>query len=59
MNTFLKFFYEILNQFFSGFISIFTGIVTGVSQTFNFKRYIEIAKNYKGDFNVSEWYYLE
>ena len=55
MNTFLKYFYEILNQFFGGFISIFKGLVSGVGQIFNFKKYIEIAKNYKGDFNVSEW----
>ena len=55
MNTFLKYFYEILNQFFGGFISIFNGLVSGVGQIFNFKKYIEIAKNYKGDFNVSEW----
>ena len=55
MNTFLKYFYEILNQFFGGFISIFNGLVGGFSQIFNFKKYVEISKHYKGDFNVSEW----
>ena len=55
MGTFLKYFYEILSQFFSGFISIFNGIVDGVGKIFNFKQYIKIAKSYKGDFNVSEW----
>ena len=55
MNTFLKYFYEILNQFFGGFISIFNGFVGGFSQIFNFKKYVEISKHYKGDFNVSEW----
>ena len=55
MKTFLRYFYEILNQFFSGFISIFNGIVDGLGKIFNFKSYIKIAKNYKGDFNISEW----
>ena len=55
MKTFLKYFYEVLSQFFSGFISIFNGIIDGFSKIFNFKAYIRIAKNYKGDFNISEW----
>ena len=55
MKTFLKYFYEVLSQFFSGFISIFNGIVDGFGKIFNFKAYINIAKSYKGDFNISEW----
>ena len=55
MKTFLKYFYEVLSQFFAGFISIFNGIVDGVGKIFNFKAYIRIAKSYKGDFNISEW----
>ena len=55
MKTFLRYFYEILAQFFSGFIAIFNGIVDGISKIFNFKSYIRIARNYKGDFNISEW----
>ena len=55
MKTFLKYFYEVLSQFFSGFISIFNGIVDGFKKIFNFKMYIQIARNYKGDFNVGEW----
>lgn len=55
MNTFLKYFYEVLSQFFSGFISIFKGFVEGFKQIFNFKAYIALAKSYKGDFNGSEW----
>ena len=55
MGTFLKYFYEVLNQFFGGFITIFSGLLTGIGQIFNFKQYIQIAKQYKGDFNVSEW----
>ena len=55
MKTFLKYFYEILSQFFSGFISIFNGLIDGVGKIFNFKQYIKIARGYKGDFNISEW----
>ena len=55
MKTFLKYFYEVLSQFFSGFISIFKGLVDGFKKIFNFKMYIQIAKDYKGDFNVGEW----
>ena len=55
MRTFLKYFYEILSQFFSGFISIFKGLVDGVKKIFDIKSYIKIAGEYKGDFNISEW----
>ncbi len=55
MKTFLSYFYEILSQFFSGFITIIMGFVNGFGQIFNIKAYIQIAKNYKGDFNISEW----
>ena len=55
MQTFLKFFYDILSQFFSGIMAILDGFISGIGKIFNFKRYIDIAKNYKGDFNVGEW----
>ena len=55
MKTFLKYFYEVLSQFFSGFGSIWEGIVEGFKRIFNFKSYIKIAEHYKGDFNVGEW----
>ncbi len=55
MKTFFKFFYEILSQFFSGFASVINGIIEGFKKTFSFKTYLNIAKNYKGDFNVGEW----
>ena len=55
MNTFLKYFYEVLSQFFSGFITIFKGFIEGFKQIFNFKAYIALAKSYKGEFNVGEW----
>ena len=55
MQTFLKYFYEVLTQFFSGFASIIHGFVDGFKKIFNIKKYINIATSYKGDFNVSEW----
>lgn len=55
MKTFLEFFYKILSQFFSGFISVFNGIIDGFKKTFNIKVYLRIARDYKGDFNVGEW----
>ena len=55
MKTFLKYFYEILAQFFSGFILVISAIFEGIGKTFNIKAYLRIAKNYKGDFNISEW----
>ncbi len=55
MKTFLKYFYEVLSQFFSGFGSIFKGLIEGFKKIFNFKMYLQIAKDYKGDFNVGEW----
>ncbi len=56
MQTFLKFFYEILTQFFSGLLTIVTGLFNGIVKIFNFKGYIDIAKNYKNDFNTGEWF---
>lgn len=55
MKTFLKFFYEILSQFFSGFVAFFNGIIDGIKKTFNIKAYIQIAGTYKNDFSVGEW----
>ena len=55
MSTFFRFVYEILGQFFSGFITVFKSIVTGIGQTFNFKSYIEIIGIYKQDFTIVEW----
>ena len=56
MQTFLKFFYEILTQFFSGLLTIVNGLFNGIVKIFNFKGYIDIAKNYKNDFNTGEWF---
>ena len=55
METFSKFLYEFLKQFFSGAITIFRGIGTGLQQTFDMKSYQDILNTYKGDFSVPEW----
>ena len=39
MKTFLKYFYEILAQFFSGFILVISAIFEGIGKTFNIKAY--------------------
>ena len=55
MDTFTRFLFEFLNQFFSGIIEIFKGIGKGIGETFNLKRYQEILNNYKSDFSIPEW----
>jgi len=55
VSTFFRFVYEILGQFFSGFITVFKSFITGIGQTFNFKSYIEIIGIYKQDFTIVEW----
>ena len=55
METFTRFLYEFLNQFFSGFIEMFKGIGAGFAQAFNLKRYQEILNTYKGDLSIPEW----
>ena len=55
MNTFLKFLYEILYQFFSGFINVGVSLIEGIKQMLNFKSYISIINFYKQDFTSVEW----
>lgn len=55
MDTFTRFLFEFLNQFFSGILGIFKGIGNGIGEAFNFKRYQEILNNYKSDFSIPEW----
>ena len=55
MSTFLRFLYEILAQFFSGFVSVFSGIWNGLVAIFNFKSYSKIISRYTSDFTVLEW----
>ena len=55
MNTFLKFLYELLSQFFLGFKNIFTGLFTGLVAIFNVNKYISIIQDYKQDLSIGEW----
>ncbi len=55
METFTRFLYEFLNQFFSGIGTMFKGIGDGFVQLFNIGRYQEILEHYKDDFSIPEW----
>ena len=55
MNTFARFLYEFLSQFFSGWITIIEGIKNGIIDMFNFGKYMEIVSDYKNEFHFSEW----
>ena len=55
METFTRFLYEFLAQFFSGIGEMFSGIWNGIKQIFNIGAYKEILGNYKQDFSVPEW----
>ncbi len=58
MSTFFRFVYELLSQFFSGFITVLKAIVEGVKQVFNIKEYINIIGMYKKDFSALEWIFV-
>ena len=55
MDTFLRFLYEILNQFFSGIIMVVKSIFLGIKSMFNIPEYIKLITFYKDDFNLPEW----
>ena len=55
METFTRFLYEFLSQFFSGLITIVKGIGTGIKQIFDIKSYQEILDLYKNDLSMPEW----
>ena len=55
MNTFLRFLYEFLSQFFNGIKYIVMGIFNGFKSIFNVPEYIRIISQYKNDFNIPEW----
>ena len=58
MDTYLRFLYEFLMQFFSGIQTIFKGLIEGLKQSFNIKSYIEVINFYKQDFSGSEWVFV-
>ena len=55
METYGRFLFEFLSQFFSGFGDIFSGLWNGIVNIFNIPRYWGIIKHYANDFQVSEW----
>ena len=55
METFTKFLYEFLGQFFSGIGMMFSGIWKGLKVLVDVKSYSSIIDNYKGDFSMPEW----
>ena len=55
METFTRFLYEFLSQFFSGIITILKGFGTGIGQIFDIKSYQNILDVYKDDLSAPEW----
>ena len=55
METYSRFLFEFLNQFFSGFKEIFSGLISGIQKIFNIGGYTEIIQYYKNDFSMPEW----
>ena len=55
MDTFLRFLYEFLSQFFNGLKYIVLGIFNGFKSIFNIPEYIRVINEYKGDFSMPEW----
>ena len=58
MSTFFRFVYELLDQFFAGFITILKSIVIGIGQILNIHEYINIIGVYKNDFTTVEWIFV-
>lgn len=55
METYGRFLFEFLNQFFSGFRDIIVGLWNGIIRIFNIPEYYNIIKHYERDFSISEW----
>ena len=55
MDTFTRFLYEFLSQFFDGAKMIFVGLFKGFVHMLNFGSYADIIKDYKSDFHGGEW----
>ena len=59
METYGRFLFEFLHQFFSGFGEIFGGLWKGILNIFNIPEYYYIIQNYANDFKVSECQYCK
>ncbi len=58
MDTFFRFIYEFLGQFFGGFLTILMGFVNAAMQIFDVREYLKIINFYKDDFNGPEWVFV-
>ena len=56
METYGRFLFEFLHQFFSGFGEIFGGLRKGIFSIFNIPEYYYIIQSYANDFKMSEWF---
>lgn len=56
MDTFFRFLYEFLSQFFNGIFTILRGIISGFQKMFDYQTYAKIVREYKGDFSLPEWF---
>ena len=55
METYGRFLFEFLDQFFSGFKDIIIGIFNGIARIFNIPAYVKLIKDYSKDFSAPEW----
>ena len=55
MDTYVRFLYEFMSVFFSGFLMIIKGFINGIVQMFNFNQYMYVLKFYQTELNTSEW----
>lgn len=55
MNTYGRFLFEFLDQFFSGFKDIFIAIFNCIKNVFNFPEYFRLIQQYSSDFGIAEW----
>jgi len=58
MDTFFRFLFEFLSQFFNGVLAIIMGFVDGFAKIFNILEYIKIIDFYKNDFSGPEWVFV-
>ncbi len=58
MDTLFRFLYEFLCQFFGGFITIGSALISALRQMLNIKAYLKILNFYKEDFNGPEWLFV-
>lgn len=55
METFARFLYEFLSQFFSGIIMVLQALWNGVISMLNIPEYVRIVHEYSGDLSLLEW----